>query len=220
MPVMHRPVNYMGKLNTVAAVQDADPHIVQKHAGEASTAKVQCIYGASFMQPMDIVPFDLTIFSVPLLTSRPAAAASSSLTHLKKEVQELHEMHTVEEEACTHVEEEKKSVEGGAKAELKALVECLPAARVTKCDQPYIQAIDVDALCRCDAPRKPTGHSTGVMFFMWGASASKYIVKLDKHMPAPFNPQHVEVEGTEDEDMEIEKIEDAAIKNAAMEIED
>ncbi|THH15823.1 hypothetical protein EW146_g4722 [Bondarzewia mesenterica] len=39
MPVMHRPASYMGKLNTVTAVEDIDPHIIQKCAAEASTAK-------------------------------------------------------------------------------------------------------------------------------------------------------------------------------------
>ncbi|THH18172.1 hypothetical protein EW146_g2753 [Bondarzewia mesenterica] len=61
MPVMHRPASYMGKLNTVTAVEDVDPHIVQKRAAEASTAKSssgvlhqladnvrRCIYGANF----------------------------------------------------------------------------------------------------------------------------------------------------------------------------
>ncbi|THH13012.1 hypothetical protein EW146_g7161 [Bondarzewia mesenterica] len=61
------------------------------------------------------------------------------------------------------------------------------------------------------SPSKPIGHSTGVMFLPWGASASKYIVKLDRH---------VEVEGTEVEDTVIEEIEDAAIKDAAMEIKE
>ncbi|THH17165.1 hypothetical protein EW146_g3590 [Bondarzewia mesenterica] len=64
--VMHRPANYMGKANTVAAVEDVDPHIVKERAAEAPTAKVQAayftnwgIYGANF-QPTDIVPSDLT----------------------------------------------------------------------------------------------------------------------------------------------------------------